>query len=41
MGLSEVMFLNKLPLKTYTTQMELNYNIADFNNIQQNTIIYV
>ena len=39
MGLTEVIFNNNLPLSSYNTQVKLNYNIQDFNNILQNTEI--
>lgn len=39
MGMSEALWLNGINLNTYGLQASLNYNIADFNNLLQNTTI--
>lgn len=39
MGLSEAIYLNKLPMSSYFVQIQLNYNLPDFNNIKQYTEI--
>lgn len=39
MGLSTALYLNNLNMNTYIKQAALNYNLPDFNNLLQNTII--
>lgn len=39
MSLSQAIYLNNIPLTSYPQQVTLNGGVADFNNLQQNTII--
>jgi ribonuclease PH len=39
MGMIEALWLNNIDLSTYPLQARLNYNVQDFNNLLQNTII--